>query len=56
MTWAQGEGGQVAQSLTHSLLLLEDVRFYAKAVDESLTIRLQWHVIAITFLIRLFLD
>lgn len=46
-TWAQGQGGQVAQSLVHGLLLPEDIQFSSKGTEESLARRLQWHTIAV---------
>lgn len=54
-TWAQSEEGRAAQSLTQGLLLPEDICFYAEAADESLTSRLQWYIIAVTFVIHFFL-
>ena len=46
-TWAQGQGGQVAQSLVHGLLLPEDVQFFSEGTEESLARRLQWHTIVV---------
>lgn len=40
-TWAQGEGGRVAQSLVQGLFLPEDMHFLSSGADESLTTRLQ---------------
>ena len=45
--WAQGEGGRVAQSLVHGLLLLEDIHVFANATEESLARRLQWHIVVV---------
>ena len=50
LAWEKGEGGRVAQSLVHGLLLLEDVSAFADGTDESMRRRLQWHTIAVTFL------
>ena len=47
--WAQGERGQVAQSLVQGLLLPKDVQFFSDGTEESLARRLQWHNIAVTF-------
>ena len=47
--WAQGERGQVAQSLVQGLLLPEDVQFFSDGTEESLVRRLQWHNITVTF-------
>ena len=46
-TWSQGQGGWVAESLVHSLLLLEDISCFLEAIEESMTRRLQWHIIKI---------
>ena len=48
-TWAQDEGGRVAQSLVSGLLLPEDVRFFSNGTKDSIVRRLQWHTIAVTF-------
>ena len=48
--WEKGEGGRVAQSLAHGLLLPEDVSSFAEAPDDYMGRRLQWHTIAVTFL------
>ena len=48
--WEKGEGGRVAQSLVHGLLLLEDVSAFADGTDESMGRRFQWHTIMVTFL------
>ena len=45
----KGEGGRVAQSLVHGLILPEDVSAFADGTDESIGRRLQWHPIAVTF-------
>ena len=45
--WDKGEGGHVAQSLVHSLLLLEDVNAFEKGTDKSMGRRLQWHTIVL---------
>ena len=49
--WEKGEGGYVAQSLVHGLLLLEDVHAFKEGIKESMVKRLQWHTIAIIFLL-----
>ena len=46
--WEKGEGGRVAQSLAHGLLLPADVSAFANATDESMGRRLQWHTIAVS--------
>ena len=48
--WEKGEGGRVAQSLVHGLLLPEDVSAFADGTDESMGRRLQWHTVAVTSL------
>ena len=59
--WEKGEGGRVAQSLVHDLLLPENVSAFADGIDESMGRRLQWHTIAIislplhTYFLRIFL-
>ena len=45
--WEKCEGGRVAQSLVHDLLLPEDVSAFADGTDESMGRRLQWHTIAV---------
>ena len=46
--WEKGEGGHVAQSLVHGLLLLEDMHMFEDGMDKLLGRRLQWHTIAVT--------
>ena len=46
--WEKGEGGRVAQSLAHDLLLPADVSAFTDATDESMGRRLQWHTIAVS--------
>ena len=46
--WENGEGGCVAQSSVHGILLPEDVHTFKDGTDESLGRRLQWHTIAVT--------
>ena len=46
--WEKGEGGHVAQSLVHRLLLPEDVHTFEDGTDESLGRWLQWHTIVVT--------
>ena len=48
--WEKGEGGHVAQSLVHDLLLPEDVSAFADGTDKSMGNRLQWHTIAVSSL------
>ena len=48
--WEKGEGGHIAQSLVHGLLLPEDVSAFADGTEESMGRRLQWHTIAINSL------
>ena len=43
----KGEGGCVAQSLVHDLLLPEDVHTFEDGTGESLGRRLQWYTIAV---------
>ena len=52
--WDKGEGGKVAQSLVHGLLLLEDIWFFTEGNEDSLVQRLQWHTVAVIFLSFLF--
>ena len=52
--WDKGEGGRVAQSLVHSLLLVEDVRFFSEGDEDSLVRWLQWHTMAMIPLSFLF--
>ena len=52
--WDKGEGGKVAQSLVHGLLLPEDIRFFTEGNGDSLVRRLQWHTMAVIFLSFLF--
>ena len=47
-SWAQGQGGWVAQSLVHDLLLPEDVQFFLDETEDLLARQLQWHTIAVT--------
>ncbi|KAL0017274.1 hypothetical protein SO802_004343 [Lithocarpus litseifolius] len=47
-TWSQSQGGLIAQSLVHNLLLPKDIHCFSEATEESLAKRLQWHMIAIT--------
>ena len=54
-SWAQGEGGQIAQSLRQGLQLLEDVHFFSDSSGESLATRLQWHSIVVIHLVFLLL-
>ena len=57
VVWDKGEGGRVAQSLIHSLLLPEDVCFFSEGDEDSLVQRLQWHTVAVipfSFPFRLF--
>ena len=53
--WAQGQGGRVAESLVHDLLLLEDIHFFSDGIEDSLVWRLQWHTVAVIFLPFIFL-
>ena len=46
--WEKGEGGYVAQSSVHDILLPEDVHTFKDGTDESLGRRLQWHTITVT--------
>ena len=46
--WEKGEGGRVAQSLVHGLLLPKDVSVFAYGTDESMGRRLLWHTIAVS--------
>ena len=46
--WEKGEGGHVAQSLVHGLLLPKDVHTFKDGTNELLGRRLQWHTIAVT--------
>jgi len=45
--WDKGEGGCVAQSLVHDLLLPEDVNAFEESTDENMGRRLQWNTIAV---------
>ena len=45
--WDKGQGGRVAQSLVHDLLLPEDIHAFEDRTDKSLGRRLQWHTIAV---------
>ena len=47
--WDKGEGGRVAQSLAHGLLLLEDVHAFKEGTEEFMGRRFQWHTIAVIF-------
>jgi len=47
IVWDKGEGGKVAQSLVHGLLLPEDIRFFSEGDKDSLVRRLQWHTIMV---------
>ena len=40
IVWDKGQGGRVAQSLVHDLLLLKDVRFFSEGDEDSLVRRL----------------
>ena len=48
--WEKGEGGRVAQSLVHGLLLPKDVSTFADGTDESMGRRIQWLTVAVTSL------
>ena len=48
--WEKGEGGRVAQSLVHGLLLPEDLSAFTDETNESMGRRLQWHTIAVSSL------
>ena len=50
----KGEGGRVAQSLVHGLLLPKDVHFFFKVDKDSLVRWLQWHTVVVIFLSFLF--
>ena len=52
--WKKGEGGRVAQSLVHDLLLPEDMRAFEEGMKESIGKRLQWHTIAVIFRFLIF--
>ena len=45
--WDKGEGGRVAQSLVHGLLLPEDMNAFEERTDETMGRRLQWNTIAV---------
>jgi len=47
--WDKGEGGRVAQSLVHGLLLPEDVNTFKEGTDESMGRRFQWYTIAVIY-------
>ena len=49
--WEKGEGGYIAQSLVHGLLLPEDVSAFADGTDESMGRRLLWHTVVVTSLL-----
>ena len=48
--WEKGEGGRVAQSLVHGLLLPEDMSAFVDGTNESMGRILQWHTVVVTFL------
>ena len=48
--WEKGEGGHIAQSLAHGLLLPEDFSTFVDGTEESIGRRLQWHTIAVNSL------
>ena len=52
--WEKGEGGRVAQSLVHGLLLPEDMHTFEEGTEESMGRRLQWHTIAVIFCLLIF--
>ena len=45
--WDKGEGGRVAQSMAHGLLLPEDVHAFEDGTDKSMGRRLQWLTITV---------
>ena len=47
LVWDKGEGGMVAQSLVHGLLLPEDDPFFFEGDEDSLVRQLQWHTVAV---------
>ena len=49
--WEKGEGGHIAQSLVHGLLLPMDVHAFKEGIKESMGKRLRWHTIAVIFLL-----
>ena len=51
--WAQGQGGRVAESLVHGLLLPEDVQFFLDGTKDLLARHLQWHTIVVIFYLTL---
>ena len=59
--WEKGEGGRVAQSLVHGLLLPEDVSAFSDGTNESMGRRLQWYTVAVislplhTYFLHIFL-
>ena len=46
--WEKGEGGRVAQSLVHDLLLPKDIHTFEDGTDELLGRRLKSHIIAVS--------
>ena len=54
IVWDKGEGGRVAQSLVHGLLLPEDVCFFSEVDEDSLVRLLQWHTVVVIYLSFLF--
>ena len=46
--WEKGEGGRVAQSLVHDLLLPKDIHTFEDGTDELLGRQLQSHIIAVS--------
>ena len=54
IVWDKGQGGRVAQSLVHGLLLPKDVHFFSKVDEDSLVRWLQWHTVVVIFLSFLF--
>ena len=47
IVWDKREGGRVAQSLVHDLLLPEDDPFFFEGDEDSLVWQLQWHTVAV---------
>ena len=53
--WASGQGGWIADSLGQTLLLPDNMQYFAEGSDEAISLKLKWHTIAVNFNFSLFI-
>ena len=51
--WANGQGSQIVHSLGQALQLPSDGQYFSEGSDEAVSLRLEWHTIAV-WLVLLF--